>query len=138
MLPAAPREAVAVPPRGARRPPSGEPEPNGNKITACERRHTASGSCAALRLCDDFESAAAGGPPGATWTTATPNRCGPGTLAVDATEAHSGARSVKISGGGYCNHVFLATSKARFGDALSDGHVTYCADSAGTRLTATP
>jgi hypothetical protein len=113
----------------------------------------ASGSCAGQPLCDDFESAAVGGPPSAAdWTIATPSCSGTGALAVDGTVAHGGTRSVKISGGGgYCNHVFLATSKAlttigahvfgrffvRFGDALGDGHVTFAAmkdDSEGKDL----
>jgi hypothetical protein len=104
---------------------------------------TPGGSCAGLPLCDDFESAAVGGPPSAaTWSVATPSCSGTGALAVDGTVAHSGTRSIKISGGGgYCNHVFLATSKAlatvgthvfgrffvRLGDALGDGHVTFAA-----------
>jgi hypothetical protein len=49
-------------------------------------------ACSAL-LCDDFESYAAGGPPGGAWTT-TQNG---GTVAIDTTRARSGKQSVKIT-----------------------------------------
>ena len=98
--------------------------------------------CAGLPLCDDFEAAAAGGPPdAATWAIVYPNCGGPdaGTVTVDATQAHSGGKSVKVTGkGGYCNHVFLANTTAvaavgksvygrfflRLSDPLGDGHTT--------------
>jgi hypothetical protein len=70
--------------------------------------------CADLPLCDDFESAAPGGPPDAArWTVASPNCSGAGTLAVDDAVAHSGARSLRVDGGGgYCDHVFIAHTAA--------------------------
>jgi hypothetical protein len=70
--------------------------------------------CADLPLCDDFEAAAAGGPPDpALWTVTSPNCSGAGTLAVDDDVAHSGARSLRIDGGGgYCDHVFIAHTAA--------------------------
>ena len=99
--------------------------------------------CADLPLCDDFEAAAPGGPPDpATWSVVSPDCSGTGKLAISEEQAHSGARSVKVDGGGgYCDHVFLAHSAAldslgpivhgrffiRLGAALGDGHVTFAA-----------
>jgi hypothetical protein len=96
-----------------------------------------------LALHDDFESATAGGPPDpALWTLSQPDCTGTGTLAVDATQAHSGTHSVKIDGGGgYCDHVFFANASAmaavgpevyvrfyvRLGAALGQGHTTFLA-----------
>ncbi|AKT41004.1 hypothetical protein [Chondromyces crocatus] len=97
--------------------------------------------CAGLPLCDDFETAAPGGPPDpAVWSVVSPNCSGTGTLAIDDAHAHSGARSVRIDGGGnYCDHVFIANSTAiaavgaavhgrffvRFEDPLGMSHVTF-------------
>lgn len=97
--------------------------------------------CAALPLCDDFEGAAPGGPPDAAkWAVVSPDCSGTGKLAVSDEQAHSGARSVKVDGGGgYCDHVFISHSAAlgtlgpvfygrffiRLGAALGDGHVTF-------------
>ncbi|APR85006.1 secreted hydrolase [Minicystis rosea] len=99
--------------------------------------------CKSLPLCDDFEGATAGGPPDPTkWSVVSPDCSGTGTLTIDASVAHSGASSVKVSGkGGYCNHVFFANTSAigalgkkvygrfflRLSDALGDGHVTFLA-----------
>jgi hypothetical protein len=98
-------------------------------------------SCANLPLCDDFEGAAEGGPPDAAkWMIASPNCSGTGKIAVDAGQAHSGAKSLKVTGGGgYCDHVFIANTAAvaaigepvygrffvRFNDPLGDGHTTF-------------
>lgn len=111
--------------------------------------------CADLPLCDDFESAAAGGPPDAgLWTVTSPNCSGVGSLQVDEAEAHSGSRSLRVDGGGgYCDHVFIAHTAAieqigpvvygrvwlRFASALGQGHVTFMtlrdsADSGGKDL----
>jgi hypothetical protein len=100
-------------------------------------------SCATRALCEDFEGAAAGGPPDrARWTVSSPNCSGSGALAIDDIVAHGGGRSLKVSGkGGYCNHVFAANSAAiatlqqetwgryyvRFGQALGNDHVTFLA-----------
>lgn len=97
--------------------------------------------CADLPLCDDFESAAADGPPDpAAWTVTSPNCMGTGTLAVRDDQAHSGAHSLRIDGGGgYCDHVFIAHSAAlptlgpqvygrfwlRLDAAIGQGHVTF-------------
>jgi hypothetical protein len=98
-------------------------------------------TCATLPLCDDFESAPVGGKPDATkWTVGAPDVTGTGSLAIDDTQHHGGARSVKVSGqGGYSNHIFFANSAVigtlgpivwgrfyvRFSDALGDGHLTF-------------
>ena len=98
-------------------------------------------SCADLPLCDDFESAAADGPPSAAkWKVGAPNGMGTGTLAVDGTQAHSGTKSVRVIGkDNYNNHIFFYNETAvagigklvfgrmfvRFGQALADGHATF-------------
>lgn len=97
--------------------------------------------CSDLPLCDDFEAAAPGGPPDpATWSVVSPDCSGSGKLAVSDEQAHSGARSVRVDGGGgYCDHVFLAHGAAleslgpvwygrffiRLDAALGDGHITF-------------
>src|SRR5450432_1177013 len=64
--------------------------------------------CAALTLCDDFESAAVDGPPDASkWKVGAPNVAGTGTLAIDGTQAHRGTKSVRVNGKDtYNNHIF--------------------------------
>jgi hypothetical protein len=100
-------------------------------------------ACATLALCDDFEGAAAGGPPDPSrWIVGAPDVTGTGTLAIDDAQHHSGARSVKVVGeGGYSNHIFFTNSAViaalgpvvwarfyvRLSDALGDGHVTFLA-----------
>ena len=100
-------------------------------------------ACAALALCDDFEGAPVGGPPDPTrWTVGAPDVTGTGTLAIDDTQHHSGARSVEVTGeGGYSNHIFFTNADViaklgpvvwgrfyvRLSDALGDGHVTFLA-----------
>lgn len=49
--------------------------------------------CAGRIVCDDFEKAATGGPPGSQWTLSTSK----GTVVIDETRAHSGKRSAKVS-----------------------------------------
>ena len=104
-------------------------------------RRVATVSCADLPLCDDFESAAADGPPNAAkWKVGAPNGMGTGTLAVDGTQAHSGTKSVRVTGkANYNNHIFFYNETAvagigklvfgrmfvRFGQALADGHTTF-------------
>ncbi|MEZ4448825.1 MAG: hypothetical protein R3B09_05030 [Nannocystaceae bacterium] len=111
--------------------------------------------CDDLPLCDDFEGAAAGGPPDpARWVIAAPNCSGTGALQVDDAVAHSGGRSLRVDGGGgYCDHVFIANEAAvqalgdviygrfyvRLGAPLGPGHVTFMtlrdsADSGGKDL----
>ena len=68
--------------------------------------------CAGLPLCDDFESATAGGSPIATLWTAT-GGCGGGgsySAVVDNTQSHSGKNSVKIVGGDSCGPLITNTS----------------------------
>lgn len=56
------------------------------------------------------------------WTVTSPSCSGTGKLAVDDAVAHSGARSLRIDGGGgYCDHVFIANTAA----ALSLGAVVH-------------
>jgi hypothetical protein len=97
--------------------------------------------CAALPLCDDFEGAAAGGSPDPSrWTVGAPDLTGTGALAIDESQHHSGARSVKVTGqGGYSNHIFFSNASVigtlgavvwgrfyvRLTDPLGDGHVTF-------------
>jgi hypothetical protein len=97
--------------------------------------------CADLPLCDDFESAAPGDPPDPSiWQVVSPDCSGTGKLAVADDQAHSGARSLRVDGGGgYCDHVFIAHAAAleslppvwyarfyiRLDAALGDGHVTF-------------
>jgi hypothetical protein len=98
--------------------------------------------CAGAFVCDDFEQDTAGQPPGAPFAIATPSCAGAGVVAIDASQAHSGTRSAKVTGGGgYCDHVFFgatlpssattATLWARFfvrlDAALGPGHVTFLA-----------
>jgi hypothetical protein len=101
------------------------------------------GPCSALPLCDGFESDAVGGPPSASlWSIAQPDCTGSGTLAVDDSQAHSGAHSVRVNGGGgYCDHIFIdnmavmptlapevyARFFIRLATPLGDGHVSFLA-----------
>ncbi|MFP6686486.1 MAG: hypothetical protein VB934_17330 [Polyangiaceae bacterium] len=66
--------------------------------------------CSDLPLCDDFEDATLGGPPGGgLWLVVTPNCSGRGAVVVDDAQAHSGSLSVRVDGAsGYCNHIFFA------------------------------
>jgi hypothetical protein len=98
-------------------------------------------SCANLPICDDFESATADGPPSsAKWKVGAPNGTGMGTLAIDGTQAHSGTKSVRVTGrAGYSNHIFFYNESAvadigkvifgrmfvRFSQPLADGHATF-------------
>ena len=98
--------------------------------------------CAGAVVCDDFENqtiepADAGG----AWYVSTPDCSGTGAITIDATQAHSGTHSLKVTGtAGYCNHVFLATASpaqisgplwARFylrlSTALTSDHATFLA-----------
>lgn len=98
-------------------------------------------ACGTLVLCDDFESASAGAAPDASrWSIGGPN-CfsGAGQAVVDATQAHSGSQSVRITpGSDYCGHAFIQSSaisqlgNVRYGRfyirlqaALTDAHVTF-------------
>jgi hypothetical protein len=98
--------------------------------------------CAGAVVCDDFEQDVAGQPPGAPFAVSTPSCSGAGVIAVDATQAHSGSRSVKVTGGGgYCDHVFFGTPLpaqlgsavvwarffVRLDAALGTSHVTFLA-----------
>ncbi|MBL9105709.1 MAG: hypothetical protein JNL82_32605 [Myxococcales bacterium] len=144
-------------PTTAPAPTTGDDEPTAGDpdTTAASETGPPAGGCTDLPLCDDFESAAPGGPPDAAlWTVTSPNCSGAGALQVDDVEAHGGARSLRVDGGGgYCDHVFIANTSAieqigpvvygrlwlRFGAALGQGHVTFLtlrdsADSGGKDL----
>jgi hypothetical protein len=97
--------------------------------------------CAGAVICDGFENQAAGTPSG-DWNVAFRDCSGAGTATVDTSTAHAGGKSLKITGAaGYCNHVFVASTKnltgvgsiwfARFyvrhTTALPTAHVTFVA-----------
>jgi len=64
-------------------------------------------TCPSGATCDDFESQT-GTTPGGAWAVETPNCSGTGTATVDTAQAHSGTRSIKVTGGlYYCDHVFV-------------------------------
>lgn len=98
-------------------------------------------SCDSLALCDGFEAAPAGGAPDAArWSIGGPN-CfsGAGQAVVDASQAHSGSHSVRITpGSDYCGHAFIQNTtisqlgNVRYGrfyirlqNPLTDAHVTF-------------
>lgn len=62
--------------------------------------------CGTALFCDGLESQT-GTTPSSPWTVKHPDCSGSGTASIDSTVAHSGTRSLKITGAaGYCNHVF--------------------------------
>jgi hypothetical protein len=95
-------------------------------------------ACPSDAFCDGFETQS-GPAPGGDWAVVFPNCQGTGTATVDTATAHDGTRSLRIDGGaGYCNHVFVRTTRgvgsttyARFfvrhTTALPDAHVTFLA-----------
>jgi len=95
--------------------------------------------CPSGAFCDGFENQAGPAPAG-DWSPVFPNCQGSGTATVDGSAAHSGGKSIRVDGhAGYCNHVFLGTTKgitasglyARFyvrhTTALPDAHVAFAA-----------
>ncbi len=103
-----------------------------------------SARCGDLPLCDDFESSRAGDPPtSATWSVVHPDCSGTGKVSVDESQAHSGKHSLRVDGGaGYCDHVFVSSSRAvlgvagdqlwirlffRLDSAFGDAHTTFLA-----------
>jgi hypothetical protein len=130
---------------------SASPRPSASPSTSASPRPSASpspsasgpppGGCGSAVVCDGFENQAAGTPSG-DWTPAFPNCSGAGTAAVDTATAHAGGKSLKVTGSaGYCNHVFVASTRnltgvgtvwyARFyvrhTTALPAAHVTFVA-----------
>ena len=125
--------------------PTTGPDPTtATTVTSTTTADTTTGAaldCADLPLCEDFESYADGAPPDpAIWTVGAPNCMGTGKLAVAGDQAHSGARSLRVDGGGgYCDHIFIANTAAitglgdqvhgrfylRLTDPLGQGHVTF-------------
>jgi len=110
-------------------PPSPSPSPSPSPPDGCP-----SGA-----FCDGFENQAGPVPTG-DWSLVFPNCQGSGTATVDNSMAHSGGKSIRVDGrAGYCNHVFLATSRGitasgqyvrfyvRHTTALPEAHVTFMA-----------
>lgn len=109
----------------------GGSSPGGNSAAGCQ----------GATVCEDFESTPVGGTPATGWTVSTPNCMGTGTLAVDASQAHRGAHSLKVAGkGNFCDHVFLSSAVpatisgtlharffVRFETAFSAAHTTFLA-----------
>jgi hypothetical protein len=136
----------------ASHPPSPTPSPTSTPTDAASPLPAPSSApeagasgCSGAVVCEDFEAYAAGPlalpDAGSLWQIETPSCSGTGTLAIDATEAHSGARSLKVTGAaGYCNHVFLGTNAVasltgqvwarfyvRLTTALTSDHATFLA-----------
>ncbi|MBO0871452.1 MAG: cellulose-binding domain-containing protein, partial [Micromonosporaceae bacterium] len=99
------------------------------------------GGCGTAVICDGFENQP-GGTPSGDWGLNFPNCSGAGTATIDGTVAHAGGKSLKVTGAaGYCNHIFVASTKdlsglgsvwyARFyirhTTALPTAHVTFAA-----------
>ncbi|MFC4586368.1 cellulose-binding domain-containing protein [Sphaerisporangium corydalis] len=77
--------------------------------------------CSGAVVCSGFEDQA-GGTPSGDWQVVTPSCQGTGTATIDTATVHSGSRSLRVNGGGgYCNHVFAATTKT----VSSTGPVVY-------------
>jgi len=75
-------------------------------------------SCPSGAFCDGFESQT-GSTPAGDWSLLFPNCSGAGTAVVDTTTAHDGTRSLRVDGrAGYCNHVFVSTTRGVGGTAL--------------------
>ncbi|MCZ7435933.1 cellulose-binding domain-containing protein [Micromonospora sp. WMMC241] len=67
--------------------------------------------CAGAVLCDGFENQT-GSTPSGDWTVVNPDCAGAGTATIDTATTHSGSRAVRINGAaGYCNHVFIRSTK---------------------------
>lgn len=81
----------------------------------------AGAGCGSAAFCDGFEDQAGTVPAGA-WAVTYPDCQGTGTAAIDSTVAHTGRRSVRITGtAGYCNHVFVRATR----DLTGAGAVRY-------------
>ena len=75
-------------------------------------------SCPSGAFCDGFENQAGSAPAG-DWSLLFPNCQGTGTAVVDTTTVHGGTRSIRVDGhAGYCNHVFVTTTRGVGGSAL--------------------
>ncbi len=82
---------------------AGRPAIDGRRDAAAADAAPAAPAGCAGKFCDDFESFAAGGPPGAGWRTALTR----GALAVDETRAFSGARAVRFTHQGAPARMFI-------------------------------
>lgn len=104
---------------------------------------SASIDCSKLPICDDFEGGSEGqAPDPAKWLVVYPDCGSAGSITVDGTQARSGTKSIKVTGGGnYCDHVFLKAVPAvnsignilfgrffvRLAAPLDNGHTTFMA-----------
>jgi hypothetical protein len=106
-------------------------------VTGTGQAHAA--SCPSGAFCDGFETQTGSAPAG-DWSLNFPNCQGAGTAVVDTATAHEGSRSIRVDGrAGYCNHVFVSTTRGVGGSALyarfyvrhttafPDAHVTFLA-----------
>ncbi|QKW25416.1 cellulose binding domain-containing protein [Streptomyces seoulensis] len=102
-------------------PPPGSPSPTPSGGTPTPSGGTPTPGCGGAVVCSGFEDQAGSAPSG-DWTVAAPDCAGSGKATVDTSVAHTGSRSVRVDGAaGYCNHVFVATTK----DVSAVGPVVY-------------
>ncbi|MEW2622713.1 cellulose-binding domain-containing protein [Streptomyces sp. NPDC048106] len=97
-----------------------------------------SGDCGGAVVCSGFEDQSGATPSGA-WQFVAPDCQGSGTVTVDTSVAHTGAKSMRVDGkAGYCNHAFVGTTAnlssvspvyirmwVRHTTALPAGHVAF-------------
>ncbi|MFF9314213.1 cellulose-binding domain-containing protein [Streptomyces sp. NPDC014748] len=105
--------------------PSGSPSPTPSGPPSGSPTPPPSGSpapgCGDAAVCSGFEDQTGSAPSGA-WTVVSPDCDGSGKATVDTSVADTGSRSVRVDGAaGYCNHVFVATTK----DVSTVGPVVY-------------
>jgi hypothetical protein len=68
--------------------------------------------CSGATVCDGFEGQASGSTPSGDWTIVNPDCSGSSTATIDTSTAHSGSKSIKVTGvAGYCNHIFVKSTK---------------------------
>jgi hypothetical protein len=95
--------------------PSASPSASASASASASPSASASGTptgnagCpSAAVFCDGFENQG-GTVPSGRWSVVTPNCSGAGTASITTAQAHTGAKSLAISGGStYCDHVFAA------------------------------
>ncbi|SBT42462.1 cellulose-binding domain-containing protein [Micromonospora auratinigra] len=132
-----------VPCNGAAPSPTGSPSPSPTASPTPTGSPTGPppAGCAGAVLCDGFENQT-GTTPAGDWSVVNPDCAGAGRAVVDGATAHSGSRAVRIDGaGGYCNHVFVRSTRdlgalgavrygrfwVRHSTALPTDHVTLLA-----------
>src|SRR5262245_24973009 len=71
----------------------------------------AAATCPSGGFCDGFETQTST-TPGGDWAVTFPNCSGTSTATVDSATVHGGTRSLRVDGrAGYCNHVFVRTTR---------------------------